>query len=261
MPHGVRLAAFLEEEILARSSTLTPRAICNLSSVLYGSGANLQYRKAAQQLHEIAMTKIHDFLAPELVDLASGLASCGVMKSECLQKLRDSMDARCVELDASSPENRPGEPARAVSHACSSVPVVLADFQTAFALSKPPGWSCATSKHNSTDVRRPLITTFLRGLDPKRAVSQDASVDHGLAHRLDIETSGALLAAKTFQGYWRLRLEFAAQEVERHYLALVHGDLSKEWKNLSLPLQLRRVPLPNTRSVRSMSVVSHDSGR
>ena len=46
----------------------------------------------------------------------------------------------------------------------------------------------------------------------------------GIVHRLDRYTSGVLLVAKTDAAHRALAEQFAAREVEKVYLALVHGD-------------------------------------
>ncbi len=46
----------------------------------------------------------------------------------------------------------------------------------------------------------------------------------GLVHRLDKETSGLLLIAKNFQAFKNLQLQFKERQVEKKYLALVHGE-------------------------------------
>ena len=45
----------------------------------------------------------------------------------------------------------------------------------------------------------------------------------GIVHRIDKETSGLLVAAKTDRAHQGLSAQFAAHDVERHYLALCHG--------------------------------------
>ena len=45
----------------------------------------------------------------------------------------------------------------------------------------------------------------------------------GIVHRIDKETSGLLVAAKTDRAHHHLAAQFAAHSVERHYLALCHG--------------------------------------
>jgi 23S rRNA pseudouridine1911/1915/1917 synthase len=45
----------------------------------------------------------------------------------------------------------------------------------------------------------------------------------GIVHRIDKETSGLLVAAKTDRAHQGLSAQFAAHTVERHYTAMVHG--------------------------------------
>ena len=45
----------------------------------------------------------------------------------------------------------------------------------------------------------------------------------GIVHRIDKDTSGLLVAAKTDRAHHGLAAQFAAHSVERHYLALCHG--------------------------------------
>lgn len=45
----------------------------------------------------------------------------------------------------------------------------------------------------------------------------------GIVHRIDKETSGLLVVAKTDRAHHGLARQFEAHSVERHYLALVHG--------------------------------------
>ncbi|HOX08362.1 MAG TPA: RluA family pseudouridine synthase [Planctomycetota bacterium] len=47
----------------------------------------------------------------------------------------------------------------------------------------------------------------------------------GIVHRLDMDTSGVILVAKTDQAHRELAREFAAREVAKTYLAIVHGAL------------------------------------
>ena len=68
----------------------------------------------------------------------------------------------------------------------------LASFPDALVLSKPRGHGCAGGP--------PHVAELLQGLEPP--IFRDASLDHGLVHRLDRETSGALLVAKSPRSAW-----------------------------------------------------------
>jgi len=61
---------------------------------------------------------------------------------------------------------------------------------------------------------------------PKLAI-QGAPQRPGIVHRLDRDTSGALVVAKSEQAYLSLIKQFKAREVQKQYLALVYGSFSQ----------------------------------
>ena len=61
--------------------------------------------------------------------------------------------------------------------------------------------------------------------------------DFGVIHRLDRDTSGALLVARTVPGYDGLRSAFTERRVEKDYLVLVHPDPSSPSGRVDLPLR------------------------
>lgn len=58
----------------------------------------------------------------------------------------------------------------------------------------------------------------------------------GIVHRLDVETSGALLIAKTERALVALQRQFARRTVEKTYLAIVQGEPAREAGTIALPL-------------------------
>src|SRR3989344_2586017 len=50
----------------------------------------------------------------------------------------------------------------------------------------------------------------------------------GIVHRLDRETSGLILVAKTQKTFENLQAQFKNREVEKEYTALVHGHLREQ---------------------------------
>ncbi|ACY14440.1 RluA family pseudouridine synthase [Haliangium ochraceum] len=69
------------------------------------------------------------------------------------------------------------------------------------------------------------------GADPREA---------GLAHRLDIDTSGVLVAARTQKAWHALRAAFGSGAVEKHYLALTFGAPSSGEMDVALVQRGRR---------------------
>lgn len=58
----------------------------------------------------------------------------------------------------------------------------------------------------------------------------------GIVHRLDKETSGLLVVAKTDAVHQHLSRQFKAHSIFRRYLALVYGDLQKERGRIGLAI-------------------------
>ncbi len=62
----------------------------------------------------------------------------------------------------------------------------------------------------------------------------------GLVHRLDKETSGVMVMAKTVESFVELLREFRDREVQKEYLALTHGVWSATEGKIDLPIARRR---------------------
>jgi 23S rRNA pseudouridine1911/1915/1917 synthase len=58
----------------------------------------------------------------------------------------------------------------------------------------------------------------------------------GIVHRLDRDTSGVLLVAKNDAAHRALAAQFAGREVEKTYLALVHGRIASEGGRIEKPI-------------------------
>jgi len=58
----------------------------------------------------------------------------------------------------------------------------------------------------------------------------------GIVHRLDRETSGALLIARNDLAHRALAEQFSSHKVEKTYLALVHGKLNESTGRIELPV-------------------------
>ncbi len=92
----------------------------------------------------------------------------------------------------------------------------------------------------------------------KKALPNAADGRPGLVHRLDRETSGLLLVAKTDAALRALQTAFKAREVRKTYLAVVHGAPPPEGTFRTLhgrhPVNRKRF---STRVLRGKSAVTH----
>ena len=58
----------------------------------------------------------------------------------------------------------------------------------------------------------------------------------GIVHRIDRETSGVLLLAKTAKGHAVLKEQFQKREIEKIYHLFVHGNIKNDRGTISLPI-------------------------
>lgn len=58
----------------------------------------------------------------------------------------------------------------------------------------------------------------------------------GIVHRLDKDTSGALVAAKNDAAHRSLALQFKSRRIKKEYLAVVHGEMAADSGAISLPM-------------------------
>lgn len=64
----------------------------------------------------------------------------------------------------------------------------------------------------------------------------DFSKRGGIVHRLDKETSGILIIAKTEESFFNLQRQFKEGRVEKTYIALVHGKVVPEEGEINVPI-------------------------
>jgi len=96
---------------------------------------------------------------------------------------------------------------------------------------KPAGMPSHPLKPGETGT----AANALVGRFPELASVGPAAREGGLVHRLDTDTSGLLLAARTDAAHALLRAQFTARTVEKGYLALVTGELHAGGE-IALPL-------------------------
>ncbi|MDB5194729.1 MAG: hypothetical protein JWN50_743 [Parcubacteria group bacterium] len=72
----------------------------------------------------------------------------------------------------------------------------------------------------------------------EKIVQKDGSIIErpGIVHRIDRDTSGALLLAKTNHGYDVLKEQFQERVIEKKYLAFLYGKLNDDHGTISFPI-------------------------
>lgn len=97
---------------------------------------------------------------------------------------------------------------------------ILYEDATLVAVSKPPGMAC----HPLRSGEKGTVANGLVARYPEMGKLGSRPLEGGLLHRLDRDTSGVLLAARTASSFEAIRAQFDRREVEKVYLALVVGD-------------------------------------
>lgn len=98
---------------------------------------------------------------------------------------------------------------------------VIAEDDAMIALRKPAGMDCQPNAPEEKDtLANALLARF-----PEVAGVGDGPLTCGILHRIDRDTSGLVLAARTQAVYTALRAQFSAHTVDKRYVALVAGKV------------------------------------
>lgn len=120
----------------------------------------------------------------------------------------------------------------------------------------PPGAGNIDSRNSGT-----LVNALLHHFNHLSGVGGE--LRPGIVHRLDKLTSGLILVAKDDSTHRKLGEMFSEREVDKTYIALVHGNLAKDEVTVDLPIGrdlVRRTRMTTRRALGSEGVrhaVSH----
>ncbi|MFZ3301333.1 MAG: RluA family pseudouridine synthase [Microgenomates group bacterium] len=102
-------------------------------------------------------------------------------------------------------------------------PEIIHEDESFFVVNKPSGW--ITDSSNTTS-NQPVIQKWIA--DNYSFEANDFEHRNGIVHRLDKETSGILLVAKTNDSFGELQRQFKERLVHKKYTALVHGNVTPD---------------------------------
>lgn len=115
------------------------------------------------------------------------------------------------------------------NHDEKSLPIVYIDDDVVV-VDKPVG--VLTHRKNQLDDEFTVADFFRRytthGLETDRP---------GIVHRLDRDTSGLIIGARTDRAYEHLKQQFANREAKKVYVAVVEGQLKQHEVRIDLPIQ------------------------
>ena len=101
-------------------------------------------------------------------------------------------------------------------------PKLIYEDESFFVVDKPAGW--ITDSSNTTS-NQPVIQEWIK--NNFKFEINNLEFRNGIVHRLDKETSGILLIAKTKEAFEELQRQFKERLVHKTYIALTHGKLEE----------------------------------
>lgn len=175
--------------------------------------------------------RTHELILPEAVaGLRLDQALARALPQYSRARLRSWIDAGAVQVEGRVPRARDkvlgGERVRIRAHlepegevTAEDLPLsVIYQDPAVLVINKPAGLVV----HPGAGNRSHTLQNALLALDPKLALVPRA----GLVHRLDRDTSGLLVVARTVEAHAHLVAALAAREIERRYLAVCVGVMT-----------------------------------
>jgi 23S rRNA pseudouridine1911/1915/1917 synthase len=198
------------------------------------------------------MYRTADLLTPELLkraphlkdvqimSAAHSLAAMGKMDANTFMSLRRELARRGQLLDRSNRENTRSVPSGFIH----PFPL-LHDSKDYMVISKPAGVVVSLDNDLEVDVTRrssspvtsspELQSVISNSYSKYTPIASNPQFAHGILHRLDKQTTGTLLIAKTFSAFYDFRLQFAANIIKKEYICVVRGwpDNTDAWTSIT----------------------------
>jgi len=121
-----------------------------------------------------------------------------------------------------------------------TTPAILFENEQVVVINKPYG--LLVHADGKSDVPT-VVDWFLEHYPEARGVGEPATDRHGnelersgIVHRLDRETSGVMILAKTQRAYEHLKYQFRERLVHKEYRALVYGRINDRWGTINRPI-------------------------
>src|SRR5215468_624954 len=178
--------------------------------------------------HEDAGIRLDQYLVTRLADVSRARVQQLIQQAQVLvdgkagkASLRLRGDERISVLGPARQE-----PVRAIAE---DIPLemVYEDDDLAV-INKPAGMMVHAGAGATDDARNrgTLVNALLHRFAQLSGVGGE--LRPGIVHRLDKETSGLMVVAKSDEAHRRLAAQFAKREVKKTYVALVHGRVPNE---------------------------------
>jgi len=98
-----------------------------------------------------------------------------------------------------------------------------------FVINKPPGIICHPGKKDRDDTLANAFVYHMHGM-------RGGKLNPGIVHRLDVDTTGVMVVAKSPFAHVYLSRQFQSRQVHKEYLALVRGRLRRHVGRIDAPI-------------------------
>lgn len=111
-------------------------------------------------------------------------------------------------------------------------PRIIFEDKSLLILDKPSGW---ITNEASTTTNQPVVQSWVaKNIDGP--ITKDKTLRNGIVHRIDKETSGILVVAKTKEAFEDLQKQFKERKVKKTYTTLVHGIVEPKEGTIDVPV-------------------------
>jgi 23S rRNA pseudouridine1911/1915/1917 synthase len=208
---------------------------------------------------EAAGQRIDQFLAAQIPDISRARVQQLLQEQKALlngSSAKPSLKLRGGETITILGDPQP-PPLRAIAE---NIPLeILYEDADLAVINKPAGMMVhpAAGATDSERNRGTLVNALLHRFRQLSAVGGEARP--GIVHRLDKETSGIILVARSDAAHRNLARQFSGRVVKKRYIALVHGWPARQHGTINAPISrdtIRRTRM-TTRGIGGRTAITH----
>lgn len=122
-------------------------------------------------------------------------------------------------------------------------------------VNKPAGWLTHAAPRHAQQKALVLVDWLLERYPEIKSVGDDPKTRPGIVHRLDKDTSGALLIPRDQNTFDFFKKQFQNHEIKKTYLAFVYGVLKQKEGTINLPIGLKLGTIKRTIHIKKAKMV------
>lgn len=216
-------------------------------------------------LREEALRRLHEFSPIHLFSLTWAYSTARLLDEDLLRRVTNAAIRIGRERDSQQHrrkhKRRGQEPANCAIESIQrgrffqpEQPSIIGEGAHWLALYKPPFWQVSADAKEAAKAaevapfqddadddevfdahaRKPKMQLWTRhNFSKHHPICNDKIEAFGLMHRLDVQTSGIILCAKTYVGAYWLRLQWCSYVVDKEYVCVVHGWVDRSVREIN----------------------------